>query len=85
MTCLKNNFLNLNDVNIKEQNSLIESIDQENNKIISYKKELKLPDNIKILNSPDELLNFLTDIKENLKYKNTIKSFSQKQPINNGF
>ncbi len=37
-----NNFLNLNDVNIKEQNSLIESIDQENNKIISYKKELKL-------------------------------------------
>jgi hypothetical protein len=37
-----NNFLNLNDANIKEQNSLIESIDQENNKIISYKKELKL-------------------------------------------
>jgi len=49
------------------------------------KKELKMPENIKILNSPDELMSFLSDIKENLKYKNTIKSFSQKQPTNNGF
>lgn len=53
---------------------------------IANKKELKMADNIRVLGSPDELINFLVEIKENLKYKNSIKSFSQKtEPNNMGF
>jgi DNA-binding transcriptional MerR regulator/methylmalonyl-CoA mutase cobalamin-binding subunit len=45
---------------------------------IVNKKELKMPENIRVLSSPSELITFLNEIKENLKYKNTIKNFSQK-------
>ncbi len=45
---------------------------------IVNKKELKMPDNVRVLASPPELIAFLNEIKENLKYKNSIKSCSQK-------
>jgi len=52
---------------------------------ILNKKDLKLADNIKIISSPEEFIHFLSDIRENLKYKNSIKNFSQKSPVNKGF
>lgn len=43
---------------------------------IANKKELKIPENVRILSSPDELMTFLVEIKDNLKYKNPIKGFA---------
>lgn len=45
---------------------------------IVNKKELKIPDNAKILANPQELIGFLNELKESLKYKNSIKNFSLK-------
>ncbi|NQW42484.1 MAG: MerR family transcriptional regulator [Bacteroidetes bacterium] len=42
------------------------------------KKDLKIPSNFTILNNPMMLLSFLDDIKDNSKYKYSIKNFSQK-------
>lgn len=42
------------------------------------KKELKIPSNFTILNSPSGLFKFLENIKEKSKYKDSIQSFSQK-------
>lgn len=45
---------------------------------IVSKRELKIHDNIRVIANPGELIQFLNEIKENLKYKNSIKNFSQK-------
>ncbi len=45
---------------------------------IVNKKELKIPDNAKVLANPQELIGFLNELKESLKYKNSIKNFSLK-------
>jgi DNA-binding transcriptional MerR regulator len=45
---------------------------------IVNKRELKIPDNVHVLANPPELISFLNEIKESLKYKNTIKDFSMK-------
>ncbi len=50
---------------------------------VSNKKDLKLADNIRIFNHPGELVEFLVEIKESLKYKNSIKSFSQQNNNSN--
>jgi hypothetical protein len=50
---------------------------------VSNKKDLKLADNIRIFSNPGDLLEFLVEIKENLKYKNPIKSFSQQNNTSN--
>ena len=50
---------------------------------VSNKKDLKLAENIRIFSNPGDLLEFLVEIKENLKYKNSIKSFSQQNNTNN--
>lgn len=45
---------------------------------IVNKKELKFPENVRVLANPGELIVFLNDIRENLKYKNSIRNFSEK-------
>ena len=50
------------------------------------KKELKIPDNIRILGSPDELMDFLNDLKDGIKPKQVIKNVVIKNnPTNMGF
>ena len=50
---------------------------------VSNKKDLKMADNVRVLNHPGDLVDFLVEIKENLKYKNSIKSFSQRNNSGN--
>jgi DNA-binding transcriptional MerR regulator len=48
------------------------------NQIIN-RKDLKIPENVNVLNSPMALFDFLDQLKDNLKYKKTIQNFSSKK------
>jgi methanogenic corrinoid protein MtbC1 len=48
------------------------------NQIIN-RKDLKMPENVNVLNSPMALFDFLDQLKDNLKYKKTIQNFSSKK------
>lgn len=53
---------------------------------IVNKKELKLPENVQVLATPDDLLEFLGELKESFKFKSGGKSFIHKtSPTNMGF
>lgn len=48
------------------------------NQIIN-RKDLKMPENVTVLNSPSALFEFLDQLKDNLRYKKTIQNFSSKK------
>jgi DNA-binding transcriptional MerR regulator/methylmalonyl-CoA mutase cobalamin-binding subunit len=48
------------------------------NQIIN-RKDLKIPENVNVLNSPMALFDFLDQLKDNLKYKKNIQNFSSKK------
>jgi DNA-binding transcriptional MerR regulator/methylmalonyl-CoA mutase cobalamin-binding subunit len=48
------------------------------NQIIN-RKDLKIPENVNVLNSPMALFDFLDQLKDNLKYKKTIQNFSSQK------
>ncbi|MES2618256.1 MAG: MerR family transcriptional regulator [Bacteroidota bacterium] len=50
---------------------------------VANKKDLKLPANFKVVNNPSEFIDYLEELKTNLKFKSSVKNFSQSSnPIN---